>query len=57
MRGPVWTMKRKATFVVVVVLLLLAGLAASSSAGRRWLEDRVDSVRWFNGEVRTLIPR
>ena len=50
-------MNGKAAFVVVVVLLLLVGLVASSSAGRRWLEDRVDSIRWFSGEVRTLTPR
>jgi hypothetical protein len=50
-------MRGKATVVVGVIVLLLAGLAASSSAGRRWLEDRVDSIRWFNNEVRTLTPR
>ena len=50
-------MQRKGMLVVVVVLLLLVGLAAGSSAGRRWLEDRVDSIRWFSSEVRTLSPR
>jgi hypothetical protein len=50
-------MKGKATFVAVVVLLLLVGLAANTNAGRRWIEDRVDSMRWFSSEVRTLTPR
>ena len=42
--------------IVVVTLVALAVVTASTSAGRQWLEDRFDTVRWFVNEVRTLHP-
>jgi hypothetical protein len=49
-------MRVRAGYVVALLLVVLVVLAVNSTAGRRWLEDRVDSIRWFINEVRTLRP-
>jgi hypothetical protein len=43
--------------VVVIVVLVVVVAVANTASGRRWLEDRADSVRWFTNEVKTLTPR
>jgi hypothetical protein len=46
------------TVVVAIVVLVIAVLAvANTASGRRWLEDRADTTRWFINEVKTLTPR
>ena len=49
-------MRVRAGYVVAVLLVVLVILTVNSATGRRWLEDRVDSIRWFTNEVRTLRP-
>jgi hypothetical protein len=46
-------MKRTVVAVIVVVAVVALG---STTSGRRWLEDRADTIRWFINEVRTLQP-
>jgi hypothetical protein len=42
--------------IAAVTLVALIVAAANTSAGRQWLEDRMDTVRWFINEVKTLHP-
>jgi hypothetical protein len=39
-----------------MLLVVFVLWAANTTEGRRWLEDRVDSIRWFANEVKTLRP-
>ena len=57
MRGTMGSaMLARAVYVVALLLVVLVVLAVNSPAGRRWLEDRADTVRWFTNEVKTLRP-
>jgi hypothetical protein len=50
-------MRRTATVVAVLGGLVVVVLAAHTVVGSRWLEDRVDTFRWFTNEVKTLAPK
>jgi hypothetical protein len=49
-------MRARAAYVVGLLLVVLVVLAVNSTAGRRWLEERADTIRWFTNEVKTLRP-
>jgi len=52
-----WDHLMKQTTVVAVLLTIALAVFANTAPGRQWLEDRIDSIRWFTNEVKTLTPR
>jgi hypothetical protein len=49
-------MGARVAYAVSMLLVVFVLWAANTTEGRRWLEDRVDSIRWFANEVKTLRP-
>jgi len=46
----------KVVYAAAVLVIVLVALTANSPRGRRWLEERADTIRWFTNEVKTLKP-
>ena len=42
--------------IVAIAIAVLVVVLVTTAGGRLWLEQRIDDVRWFINEVRTLAP-